>query len=279
MYSETDAPPVPQGFDAFNDWFTGPFRAFFANWGVWVLQGLVFIGILLGVFLVLFLPLFAIIRVADKESASAAIIIISTMLAIFIAVLLVSAYLVAGMARTALKQLRGEPITVGDIFSASDTMWKLIGVYFFTSIFTLLASLLCFFPGIILAFLLMLAVPIAVDRNISAFESVKLSWNTCKQNWGFFTIYFLVIGLVLSAANSITFGLASIAVTPLNILITCYVYVSIFDRGGALNSLPGQQAYLPPAYTPPPSAEGPVVPPSIPPQPTENDGNEPPQAL
>ncbi|MHB9129790.1 MAG: hypothetical protein ACYDBB_01705 [Armatimonadota bacterium] len=214
MQAYANTPAAPQGFDAFGTWINATVRLWAAQWQTWVLIMLVYLAI---------------------ATAASFIPFAGPVLGIVLAALLMP-----GMMITALKQLRGEPIAVGDLFSGTSFFGSALLVMIATGI----GALAC---GIGVLFTLpacFLALPILVDRNISGTSAISESWNIVKQNFLFFLVFAVVMN-ILSSAGVIACGIGILATAPWFIMAQAVAYHYIY-RG----SIDVIAAAMPPPYVP-----------------------------
>jgi len=167
----------------------------------------------------------------------------------------------------------------------------LIGASILIGIGTQIGAMLCIIPGLILAGLWMLTLPLIVDKKMGVIEAMSASFNALKSDMLTATLFYLVLSLV-AAIGALLCGVGALFTYPLFPLAIAIVYRDFFlggNTGGpTLNMpLPPQSAYgsQPGGYPPPPSTPGGYPPPPPPPPPggTANPGgmqtlggNEPP---
>jgi uncharacterized membrane protein len=136
----------------------------------------------------------------------------------------------ACMCRVALKQIRGENISVSDAFSIGDVFPQLLGTaILYSTIATVCYYALCF-PFFIAHGLLMFAPFAVVDRKLGPVEALKFSYRTLKSQWLMAVAYCfvaeffagigicgLIIGLLVTVPTyvlSIAVGYESLAPPP-----------------------------------------------------------------
>lgn len=272
--ANTSAPYVPKGFDSFGRWFEMPFKLFGANAGVWLLQGLIALGLSLVVSAIAFgmalllIPGFSLAALSSGPNAThtleqAAPGILAAMIAIILVIVLISglgyAYIGAGMTYTALKQLRGEQISAGDIFKAGYATPAYFGASILAGLAIMVSFLFCCFPALFVAPLFVFVAPAVVDRRCGSTDSISLSSETVKQNYWLFFVFCLVVILLIWLAQVVLSFIpflsivTVVVVLPFEILFMTVPYVDCFygssmQTGGARPS--GPQPYLPPAYNP-----------------------------
>lgn len=163
----------------------------------------------------------------------------------------VGAFVIGGFYRMALKQLNGESIAPGDIFSASDVMPALVIASLLSSIAIGIGALLCIIPGLILASLLMLATPLIVDKNASAVEALSQSFNTLKPHIGGSLVFLLAIAGI-NILGALLCGLGLLVSVPVSIVAVAIVYRDFFLGG---TNISGDANLFPPIPNIPPRAQ------------------------
>ncbi len=181
------------------------------------------------------------------------------------------AFFSAGIFRMALKQLRGEQIGVGDLFSGGDAILAMIGANLLTGLITLAVALIAIVPMafmiaaqnsfawipaifIIIAVLfinarLFLVAPIVADGRGGALGSIKQSFEaTGGQTLNAF-LFMLVLGLVVML-GVLACGVGLLFSFPIAPLAIAIVYQDLFGLGG---SMPEPRLNIP---LPPSSAYG-----------------------
>jgi hypothetical protein len=183
---------VPLGFGAFGLWFERTFNLWRDRWQVWVLQALVLIVIVgvssaIGEFLTFPYEKNDTAPPVSIALASFAFSILSSALQVF---------LTLGIVKTALKQLQGEEITVGDIFTAGRYFWSALLLGILTTLLALAGILACGVGLLLVPGIVFLALPILIDQQTSAIDALSRSWQTMRQNFWLFVLFALVIYLV-----------------------------------------------------------------------------------
>lgn len=110
--------------------------------------------------------------------------------------IVVSGILYAGLFGMAIKQVRGQEISIGDLFGFTDVLGQTILASIVAGILTGLGFMLCFFPGLVLAGLFMFTFPLIVDKKMSAIEAISASMNALKSQWLMAAVFVLVVGLL-----------------------------------------------------------------------------------
>jgi len=216
----------------FGEWIGEGWNMFAAEWKVWVLNALLLM-------LAIFVPmvggyiLFFVIAAAASSSGDPTVgfAMILLLFAGAILISLLSSYLVAGMYHTAFKQLRGEPISTRDMFSA-ERFPQVLGASILVGILVIIGSLLCFIPGLIVAGALYFTIPLIVERRLSITEAIQASRDATRGDLFKFVLFALVVSLIAQAgAYACYVGL--LATMPLHYTIAAIAYRDCFGMPGA----------------------------------------------
>jgi uncharacterized membrane protein len=159
--------------------------------------------------------------------------------------------LMGGMYRMAIKQVRGEAIAIGDLFSVTDVIGNLALAAILMGIINWIGSLLCIIPGLVAQGLMMFTIPLVVDQRLSAVEALSKSFETLKPHAVMATVFALVVGLV-AGLGGILCGVGALFTFPLFPLSVAILYRNFFGAAS-------QAAYgaYPPAGNYPSSPTGP----------------------
>lgn len=179
------------------------------------------------------------------------------------------AFFSGGVYRMAVKQVRGEPISVSDVFSGGPLFLNMLLLNLVYGLGVGIGTLLCIIPGLLVAGLLFPAFALIADGD-SLSTALTRSSNAMKQDMWSAAGFIFVMGLLV-LVSAIPCGLGLLATYPMFWLISALAYR---DMVGMPN-LPGmgQPAYgeAQPGVWPPPPGAG--LPPAAPPP-----GNWPPPA-
>ncbi len=143
-----------------------------------------------------------------------------------------------GQYRMALKQMRGEPIAVGDLFSVTDIIGPIAITALLIGVFTMIGAIACIVGAYVVAGLIILALPLVIDRRVKPIEAIKQSYEALKGEWVMATVYYFVVALVAGLLGPITLPLLPICVALL--------YREVFLAGAVTN----QQVPMPGGYPP-----------------------------
>jgi zinc-ribbon domain len=295
MTEQSAAPEVKWG-----EWIGGGWQMLMERWQVWVPMMLIFVLALL----VPILPVYILLLGAglasqggDAPSAAVGILFPLVGLAGMLITIGLSAFMMGGLYRTAFKQMRGETISIGDLFSGKDLMVNMLLTLLLVGLCTIGGAFLCIIPAYIVGGLLMFSVPLVVERGLSPVDALRASFEKTKGNWLMFTLFAFVLALI-AGAGAIACYVGMLLTYPLYFLITAVAYRDVFGvagvRGGG-QQMPnsyaspswqqgGQPSYMPPppqyappqtpqSYAPPQAPQSymppqPAPPPVMPPAPT-----------
>ena len=127
-------------------------------------------------------------------------------------------------ANMSLKVASGRQLEWNDIFSFPNFGASLLAS-FLTAVATGVGLLLCFIPGIIMAFLLYYSVYFTVDMGMDGIAGMKASWATLSSHVGeLFPFALTGVGLYILGAITLIGWLVTV---PLVMLLSAYSYVRI----------------------------------------------------
>jgi hypothetical protein len=251
----------PSATVRWGEWIGEGWQMFAEQWKVWVLQILI-------VFLVFAVPIvpFYLMMIAMQlntppgEVPEFPVLFFPLLFAIFLISILGSAYFWSGLYKTAFKQMRGEQISVGDLFSGGDVFLRVLGGLLAVSLLAFLGIFLCILPYFVVLGLLHFTVPLIVERNLGVGEALSTSYKATKANWFMTTIFVLVL-YMLASLGAVACYVGALASYPLLFTITAIAYRDVFGVAGARRFSANQQQY-PTNYTGPSwASSGPVPPP------------------
>jgi uncharacterized membrane protein len=160
----------------------------------------------------------------------------------------------AGFTSGCLEIADGRPVSIGSFFKPRN-LGNVIIAAIIIGILTSIGSVLCFIPGLIVAFFAQFTIPFIIDRSQGAIDGLKSSVSTVQAN----LVNALLAWLVQAAAVVVGFvacGLGILVGGPVAALIGIYAYRKL--SGGQVVPLQqpggGYQAGPPPG-TPPPGPQ------------------------
>lgn len=210
-----------------------------------------------------------------------------------------TAWLYGGIYQVAVKQVRGEMTSIGDLFSGGALMWKMLGFNIVYNLAVGIGFVFCVVPGFLIAGLLLPgAALIASGETVG--NAISRSMDAMKRDMWNAAAFVFVMGLLVGA-SVLAFCLGEFVTIPMFYLTAALAYRDMIGMPGlgAPASPYGAAPYgAPPANTPgvwppppgqaspygqpPPSFDQSVPPPADPPRRTlggdalDDDGNTPP---
>jgi hypothetical protein len=254
------------------EWIGEGWQMFAAQWQTWVLIMLAYLGVMLAVLAPIYALMVALIFNLPpeelQEGPPAAIFIFYPL--IFGVMSVVLSYLMGGLFRTAFKQLRGETISVRDLFSGGDCFGKMLGAFVLLWIMGAIGLALCLIPALVVAGLFLFTLPLVAERGLGPLEALRTSMEKTKGNLLMFSLFAVVLYLI-AAAGGMLCGVGALITYPVVFATMAVAYRDLFGLAGARrlagNAPPPASAYAPPAWQQPPQ---PVMPPPFaPPQPQQ----------
>lgn len=233
MVTPSSFDPMPPGtarrpqvrFDAIGE----AWELFTDQMGAWIGAQLLLIGICLAVFLFVSVVILGIVALSgmEPEGRKAASGMVPLLLGISaVAALPLLCWLTAGLYRMAVRQVRGERIGALDLFHAGDVWLPALGASLVIGIVVCIGYHFFFLPGMILGGLLMLTLPLIVDRRLGVMDALQQSWNALKTEWLMAGLFYFVLGLVSSLGAIVIIG--ALFTYPLVFLGQAIVYRDFF---------------------------------------------------
>jgi membrane-anchored glycerophosphoryl diester phosphodiesterase (GDPDase) len=255
------------------EWISEGWQMFAVRWKVWILQTLIMFLIFVMPFVFIYGWVISAAMVEGRTSLPEEpppIFVVLVLMALPL-IILASIYFWGGLWRTATKQLRGEEVSVRDLFRGGDHFLPLLGAVIPLGILYFIGAMLCFFPAFIVQGLFHFAVPLIVDRRMSVGSAISASFNATKGHWFMFSLFALVLYL-LSSSGIILCYIGYLVTFPLQITIMAIAYRDTFGIHGALSfgpaSTPTATSYAGQSWPVEPQPVGPALgAPSAPPPP------------
>ena len=139
------------------------------------------------------------------------------------------AFFQGGMYNVALKQARGEAVSIGDLFGAGDVIGALVvGVLLYTFAVNI-GLILLIIPGLLISGALMFTVPLIVEKKLSAIQALTLSWNTLKGQ-ALAAFGFVFCSSLLSALGMLACGVGILFTVPIYYLSIAIAYRDYFGQ-------------------------------------------------
>jgi uncharacterized membrane protein len=207
---------------------------FAERWQVWVPQML----ILFVMFAILMVPIYAISISAQISAAQSGrppeppTFLIPFVLIMMPLLLCAVAFLWGGLWRTAFKQLRGETISVKDLFSGGPIFGRVLGAIIALAFLGLLGALFCIFPAFIVAGLFYFTIPLIAERNLDVSSALSASYEATKKHWFMFALFAFVVSILASLGQFACY-VGLLVTYPLQFTISAIAYRDIFGVPGA----------------------------------------------
>ena len=150
----------------------------------------------------------------------------------YLAIICAMSFLFGGLYSAAFKQIRGEQIAVGDLFSGGRYFSRMIGAAILIGIASIIGSILCFIPGLIVGGLAFLTAPMIVEGGKGTIDAIKASVEVTKRDWIMFTLFAIALALI-AGAGGIACGVGVLATYPLLFLGHAVAYRDLVGMPGA----------------------------------------------
>jgi uncharacterized membrane protein len=128
----------------------------------------------------------------------------------------------AGLIKSALNIADGKPVSVGDI-AAWSTKGPVIVTALLVSLATAIGTILCFFPAIIVGFLLNWAMFYVVDQGMGPMDALKASVSFATSHLGE-TIVFYLLGFVVLFVGAILCGVGLLVAVPVVLIAAAFTF-------------------------------------------------------
>lgn len=136
-------------------------------------------------------------------------------------------FFLSGMSKMALKQMRGEQIAVGDMFSPRAGLPAALVAGFLCALGITFGSYLCLVPGLLLGGLWMFVAPILAEQEIDGIGAMRKSFNLLKPDmWNALGVYF-VLSLV-AGLGGLLCGVGALFTYPLLPISLALLYRDFF---------------------------------------------------
>ncbi len=236
------------------EWINEGWQMFAAKWQVWVPMMLVFVvALVVPILPVYILAIGMNIAAAGSDpEALGAVPIVVPLLGVMggLITLCLSAFMLGGIYRTAFKQMRGEAISVRDLFSAGDVFLSMLGALFLVGLSVAIGAVFCLVPGFLAAGLFFFTFPLIVEKRLGVIEAMQRSFDLTRPNMWMFMLFAFVVA-ILGSLGQLACYVGMLVTYPLQFLIAAAAYKDCFGVAGArgLNALQAvQPAYPPQAY-------------------------------
>lgn len=239
------------------EWIGQAWELFTANPGIWIGMELIMAGVMIAVMI----PVTIVIVVAGYflNSMNLGLEITSIVfgiiyLAIYVIMLVTALFLSSGIYKTAIKQAKGEAISVKGVFSGKDVFLKFLGfalipgsVFIGIAVLTVLAgfitpllSTLIFIGGLLIMAPVMLcfttltyfAPAQMADSKAGVIQAIKVSTSITKKHIFMYFLLAIATG-ALAEVGLIGLGFGILVTLPFAFLIPAVAYCDVFKLKGA----------------------------------------------
>src|SRR5262249_17272591 len=159
-------------------------------------------------------------------------------------------WMAGGLYNAAFKQIRGEQISVSDLFSGGPYFLRILGAGLLIGIAAGIGSMLIV-GGLIVAGLTFLTIPMIVEGGKGIIDAIKESIEITKRDWIMFTLFAIAVSFIASL-GIMACGVGVLATAPLAFLAHALAYRDCVGLPGAQR----QEQFMPPpapdyrSYTP-----------------------------
>ena len=147
--------------------------------------------------------------------------------------LIVGAAIQSGFLSGVLDIANGQQVSVGSFFRPRN-IGQVVIAGLIVGVITTIGLFLCVIPGLLASIMLMFTVVALLDRNLSAVDAVKTSFDTSKANFGnaFLT---WIVGVAIIFAGAIVCGVGLLVAVPVAALFLVFAWRRI--TGGQIAPL------------------------------------------
>lgn len=142
----------------------------------------------------------------------------------------VGQFLIGGLMRMAINNVRSGRAEFGQMFSAGSVLPSLIGSGILTTIAMVVGLVLCIVPGLLVSGLVMFVTPLIVDKRLGALRAIGASFEALKpQMW--MALLFMIVVVLVAIAGVFACGVGLLVTLPLALLTIAVTYNNFFGDG------------------------------------------------
>ncbi len=130
--------------------------------------------------------------------------------------------LAAGLYRGATRVTDGQDFSLGQLFEGYSKM-QVVFATIFIALATAIATVLCYLPGFLIAFLTSYTLFFIVDQEMEAAEAIQASVKLVWHNFGHALLYFILAAIVL-VIGALLLGVGLLVAGPVALLGFAYTY-------------------------------------------------------
>ncbi len=154
----------------------------------------------------------------------------------WIAAVVLGPALFGGVQFLMVRRLRGEPVTVGDVFAAfnsSNAILQLMLAGLIAGVFVGIGTMLLVIPGIYLAVAYTFAFPLILDKHLEFWPAMELSRRVVHRHW--FSVFFVVLLSAIVAFLGVLAVVIGLLVTvPIAFAAPMCAYEDLFGSSPAV---------------------------------------------
>lgn len=128
----------------------------------------------------------------------------------------------AGMIRASLNVTNGQPFRTADVFKF-DNLGPVLVTSILVGLGVIVGTVLCYLPGIIIAFLTSYSLYFVVDKGMAPVDAIKASFELVTKNFGSTIIWYLVSGVIFTV-GAILCGVGLLVAIPVVLVGTAFTY-------------------------------------------------------
>jgi hypothetical protein len=159
--------------------------------------------------------------------------------------------LLAGFYGLALRQVRGEALTVGGLFDGFRQLPALLVAGFIVYLCVTIGSYLCVLPGLVLGGLFMFVPLLIMDRKLGPIQALTQSVELLKSQWIMAAVFYFVVSLIAGLGAIVC--LVGVLVSLPLLFLSVAVGYSAMTQPPMPPQMPGYGPSTPGVWPPPPS--------------------------
>ena len=214
------------------DWISEGWNMFAAEWKVWVVDAMILSLVTVVPIVGTYILMFFFAAASAGSGAGVSILMLALIAMVIVLVAFLATYLAGGMYHTAFKQLRGEPISTSDLFSAGDRLPAVLGASLIVGILCAIGAILCIIPAFIVAGALYFTVPLVVERRMTVMDAIQASRDATRGDLFMFVLFAFVASLIAQAGSYLCY-VGLLITWPLHYTIAAIAYRDCFGVAGA----------------------------------------------
>lgn len=237
-------------------WIGEPFELFKANAGIWIVATLVLVlvpgvlGFIIGI----------VFGAANAAAGSGGFgrspfssgLPIAVQLVVQLVTAAYQAFLYGGLYGMAVKQVRGEPISLGDLFSGGRYFLPMLGFQILYILAVSIGFLLLIVPGLLIASL-MIPTYAQIADGVSFSDAISRSIDGMKRDMWNGIAFLFVMGLII-LVSLIPCGLGLLVTYPMFWIVSALAYRDMVGMPGTNAPVMGYGTAAPGVWPPPPNA-------------------------